>query len=442
MSKGANEIERNMEAALRPGRLITDGQSWDFVSRLEKIAAQVRSLVDDGQPATAVSLYETFIAGCYEKAEEIDDSSGSFGTFAGELFCGWVRARQAAMAEPRDTIERLLSWMEDDDYGFCHRLELDVVKELDADGLREYEAQVRTRLDASAADDGGIAGYPRRQWIGALKQVLTERGDADGYLALGEGMELTVKDCDALAEIYQRLGKLEEALAWVERGLTLAREQRSIDTAAYELERRKRELLPRLGRADEAIAAAWASFEGRPSDYAYEILMELVPENERAAWHDKAMSAAADEDLSSVIPLFVEQGEVERLARRIAATTDGELEELSHFTTEPAAKLLAEPHPALAARVFRALGLRIVNAKKSRYYDAALHDLERARDCYSSAGEQAQWEALVAEIRRKHARKGGFMEGFERLAAGYSARAPAPSFLERARSRWPKGGRP
>jgi hypothetical protein len=29
----------------------------------------------------AVTLYELFLAGCYEKAEELDDSSGGFGMF-------------------------------------------------------------------------------------------------------------------------------------------------------------------------------------------------------------------------------------------------------------------------------------------------------------------------------------------------------------------------
>jgi hypothetical protein len=35
-----------------------------------------------------VSLYETFLAGCYEKVEEIDGSSGSFGQFVGRKFRG------------------------------------------------------------------------------------------------------------------------------------------------------------------------------------------------------------------------------------------------------------------------------------------------------------------------------------------------------------------
>jgi hypothetical protein len=43
-----------------------------------------------------VTLCETFLAGCNAKAEEIDDSDGELGMFAGGLFCGWIKARQYA----------------------------------------------------------------------------------------------------------------------------------------------------------------------------------------------------------------------------------------------------------------------------------------------------------------------------------------------------------
>ena len=97
-------------------------------------------------------------------------------------------------------------------------------------------------------------------------------------------------------------------------------------------------------------------------------------------------------------------------------------------------------YPALAARVFRALGLRIVNAKKSKYYDAALADFERARDCYLAVAQEAEWEVLVAEVHREHGRKYSFMPGFKRIAAGGPARKPMPSLIERAKQRWTREG--
>ena len=69
--------------------------------------------------------------------------------------------------------------------------------------------------------------------------------------------------------------------------------------------------------------------------------------------------------------------------------TDEVLEKVSHYATEPAAKKLEKAEPGLAARLWRAQGMRIVNKSKSKYYDAALTNFERARRCYERAGRGA-----------------------------------------------------
>jgi hypothetical protein len=96
-------IERQMELAFRPGAFISDGASHSFVSGLEEVVAGIRKLAG-AEPARAAALYETFLAGCHEKADEVDDSSGSFGEFAGSLMCAWAEARQASGANPEDTV--------------------------------------------------------------------------------------------------------------------------------------------------------------------------------------------------------------------------------------------------------------------------------------------------------------------------------------------------
>jgi uncharacterized Zn finger protein len=163
--------------------------------------------------------------------------------------------------------------------------------------------------------------------------------------------------------------------------------------------------------------------------------MRFVPKTERAAWHAKAMVAAERADLGSLIDLWLETREVERLESRLRTATDSEIEHLSHSGTEPAASRLAKSHPDVAAKVYRALGMRILNAKKSKYYDAALSHFENAQRCYELSGLHHEWTALLAEVRRAHHRKAGFMAAFERLAAGHGP-SDVPSFLDRARNRW------
>jgi uncharacterized Zn finger protein len=114
------------------------------------------------------------------------------------------------------------------------------------------------------------------------------------------------------------------------------------------------------------------------------------------------------------------------------------LENISHYATEPAAMKLEKPHPGLAARLWRAQAMRIVDAGKSKYYDAAAANLERARKCYLRAGLAADWEDAVRQIRAGHYRKTAFMAAFESVSAGGGHQEP-PSFLERAKDRWGVG---
>jgi hypothetical protein len=106
-----------MESALQPGRFIRWNEGFSFVSGLRHLESEIERLAAS-DPARAVTLYETFLAGCNLKAEEIDDSDGELGTFAGGLFRGWITARQAADADRGQTAQFLPAWMDGDEYGF------------------------------------------------------------------------------------------------------------------------------------------------------------------------------------------------------------------------------------------------------------------------------------------------------------------------------------
>src|ERR1700730_9411973 len=156
------QMERSIEMALAPGHFISYKANFDFVRDLEAAEKQIALLVL-AEPKRAVSLYESFLSGCYAKAEEIDDSSGSFGQFVDKLFCGWIKARQAACADPDDTAARLLVWMDNDPYGFCYELERDAAKVLDKAGLAALEKLIRARLEAAGTTAPSVPGQsPRR----------------------------------------------------------------------------------------------------------------------------------------------------------------------------------------------------------------------------------------------------------------------------------------
>lgn len=221
--------------------------------------------------AQAVASYETFLAGCYEKAEEIDDSSGCFGDFVGKLHCAWIKAGQAAGADPNDIATQLVAWMEADPYGFCHDLERDAAKVLNTVGLAALIKHVRERFDVAGttkgAPDGSSprdAAYARRRWGEALRTLYLAQKHVEAYLALAKETGLTPADCHALATMLVPRRKTEDALAWVERGIKLAKQVPNSSTAGYELSKLKRVLLAKQGRSGEALDAAWGEYREHP----------------------------------------------------------------------------------------------------------------------------------------------------------------------------------
>lgn len=443
VARGSRDpLEEEIEAALDPGRFVGDHSCFSFVGDLEEVEREIAPLLESA-PDRAVALHEAFLAGCYEKVEELDDSSGAFGMFVGDLFCGWVKARQAADAPPEETAARLLGWMDDDPYGFCHGLETKVASVLDKAGLAALVAQVRDRLatpdEPPDGPDGRSTSYKQRRWAEVLRALHVGQRDVAAYVALAQQTGLSAKDCHTVARMLIAKRKPEEALSWVERGIEIAATDPRGSRADYELQDLRRELLRKLGREDEALASSWAEFRDHPSKYTYDDVMKFVPKPDRASWHAKAMEAAAGADLYSLIGLFVETKETARLAELVKGSTDEGLEAVSHYALEPAARRLEKAHVGEAARLWRAMGMRVVNAKKSKYYGAALGNFERAKRCYEKAGLGADWERVVREVRTEHHRKTGFMPGFEDLVKGAGPREEPP-FLERAKARWGKTG--
>jgi hypothetical protein len=437
----ADPIESEIEQALRPGVFISDRGCFSFVSDLDEVAARIGKLVSS-DPVRVIALYETFIAGCYEKAEGVDDSNGGFGQFVDELFCGWIKARQADGADPNETASRLLGWMDDDPYGFFNHIERVSAKVFDKAGLAAFVQQIRARFDgaskAAPKADGSFRDEPhyiRRRWGEVLRTLYVAQKDVNAYIALAEETGLAARDCHAIATLLGTRRKPGEALAWVDRGIELDKKIPRGSMERYRLAKLKRELLKKLGREKDALNTAWAEFREFPSKYTYDDLMKFVPKAERASWHVKAIEAAKRADLYSLVELLLETKEMDRLAGLVRQAKDQALEDLSHFTTDRIAKKIDKAHPDLAARLWRAQGMRIVNAKKSKYYGAALSNFESAKRCFERAGLVAEWEKTVSEVRADHHRKAGFMSGFDRLVAG-AGPSDEPSFLERAKARW------
>jgi hypothetical protein len=163
--KQIDQFEQAIELVLAPGTFISYGDASSFVDDVQNVASTIGKIIKS-EPERASLLFETFIGACHEKAEEIDDSSGNFGMLVEDLFLAWIKARQAATHDPDETAKFLLSWMEDDPYGFCHNLDRQVIKVLDKKGLEAFVGQIRAKFDSAPSLDEKRIPDPceRDQW--------------------------------------------------------------------------------------------------------------------------------------------------------------------------------------------------------------------------------------------------------------------------------------
>jgi hypothetical protein len=84
--KTREDLAGAIEAALRLGEFISYNRSWSFVRELEEVKGLLKGLLAGGQADRATDLFGIFLAGCYEKAGEVDDSGGNLGMFFQDLF--------------------------------------------------------------------------------------------------------------------------------------------------------------------------------------------------------------------------------------------------------------------------------------------------------------------------------------------------------------------
>jgi hypothetical protein len=182
--------------ALMPGRFV----KWDAVSGLAGNLDQMH-----GEATRAVRLYEVFLTGVYAKIEEADDECGLANLFH-RLICGWIQARQAAGKPAEETVRQLLKWMKNDDYGFCHDIEEEVVKVLHTPErqlfIRHFEQLVESAIPGQGAGSAKAIfeyGNSLRLPAMSLKEIYEALGDVPAYAALCGKLGISPRDCEHLA---------------------------------------------------------------------------------------------------------------------------------------------------------------------------------------------------------------------------------------------------
>lgn len=212
---------------------------------------------------------------------------------------------------------------------------------------------------------------------------------------------------DHLLERDQPRRALEVAGDWLE--------EEPGDWKIEEVSRRRRHLLAQLGEDPaQILEEAWESFSQEPSP---EGLRELRSSSPQSPERVDAQALEHIHDQPYVILGLlkeIEPGEV--FIAWIEEQPIEVLKAVSSWTLQDVAPALEASGPAVAAKVYTALGWRHLDRGKAKYYSLAVDAFAHARRLYLELGRQTDWDRVVEEVTEAHGQKYSFMPRFRELS--------------------------
>ncbi|WP_416064449.1 DUF6880 family protein [Rhizobium sp. ZK1] len=424
----AREIRKRLASIARARTFI----DWHKVKKLKAdLETQRKAIVDIvavDDPKEGFELIWQFLALADSIFERSDDGSGSLiESFHQACTDAGVIAR-AAGVDAETLADKIFAAVQGNAYGQYDELITAMVAALGNDGLEylktlfvQWSKEPQTK---PAADDRRVIGWSAKGPIYedevygnqreltvriALQEIADAQGDVDAYIA--QQPEKTRRFPLVAADIAGRLlfsGRAHEALQMLDGVDTGGRTEIPVE---WQLARA--ETLDALGRADEAQADRWKSFEQSLNDVHLRAFLKRLPDFDDIEAEEKAfVYVHAFPDVHRALTFFLgwpALAEAAKLVVKRKAELDGDFYELM----TPAAEALAVKHPLAATLVLRSMiDFTLDSGRSSRYKHAARHlaecvSLSPHITDFSSAGTH---EAYLAELKRRHDKKYGFWD--------------------------------
>lgn len=447
------DYTKKIERVLRFDRYIKYDMAHEFIEGLEDVHSEIMKIESDN-PEDKANLIEAFIVGGLEKTGEIDDSGAHLAMFIDGLFQSLIVALRETNIPKEEALKRVLAWSNRDDCGYCDNVEEEMLRVLNEQEVMAYRNMIEGNIlreleEANKDNNESISGNNpfssnnkkvnrcHSQQAAILKELYKKQNDENAYIKLCDNSIWEISDYYEMALIYENQQQFAIAFDWLSKGMSGVAANPH-HPCSSNMERMSRRLLLKLGRWQEAIEKAWEKFIEYPSVFKYQDLGECWPldddkdkESVKVEWYQKAL-AIIDENasLDNKIEFYLQFNEIELLTKFVANASDEQLGQIGHNRGEKMAVLLKDQYPLLAARVYRAQGMRIVENKKSKYYDKAAEYLYLAKQLYCQNGQAKEWDKIVNTILVEHKRKSGFMAEFNNVLNDQPPRR-VPSFQER-----------
>ena len=241
----------------------------------------------------------------------------------------------------------------------------------------------------------------------ALEAIADAQGDVDAFIAQQGEMARSVPS--VAVEIAQRLlaaGRAEEAWTAIN-----AVDQGRPSWVPVEWEQTRLEVLETLGRANEAQAFRWASFERSLNPDHLRSYLKRLPDFEDLEAEERAIAhAQSHPSVHVALGFLVTWPALDQAAHMVLARAD-ELNGDFYEILAPAAAALEAKHPLAATVLRRALIDFALERNRTKRYQHAARHLEECKNLADRIGDFGTFEAHDVYIRRlkaQHGRKSSF----------------------------------
>ena len=375
---------------------------------LDQVLASIQGLMDKGCLAEAETLLVVFVQAAENGMAHIDDSYGYLWPTCqqGVALWGQVWAR----TEPRDSkklAELVYGHIHNNDYAVKDNMISKFADALGEEGLHTLQWRLKGDLAALPQPDpqAKLPDFERVQVTGWLEEIADALGDIDEYIAIVKAEQQTETYALPIARRLFEAGRLQEALTFLEKG----RAHRGFHHGEpYDYPTLKTKILVGLGRGDEARETLWKEFATFLRMSTFESILELTPDQQKAQAYDRAISLAEHHRSPEQAAYFlVRLGKLQRAAN-LLERRQSDISGSMYDVLLKVAQALAEPHPAQAWIVYKALTVDILDEGRYKAYPHAARYLMRMDELADTAGTQPRQAEFVVSLRQAHGRKSSF----------------------------------
>jgi hypothetical protein len=393
----------------------------EYADGLFSLCDVLRSRLNGPHAADVVELAELAIAEVENSLEKIDDSNGYILPAIRELAAIHLEACERTRPEPEKLAERLFRFQLEGKWGTFADLFPAYAEALGDVGLRIYRELLNeqwSELPALATSNSAYAYDSRRSKVTHAMAALAEfDGDVDALIRIKSKDLSTSYQFLQVASLCRDHGRLDEGLAWAERGIEELKKNFDPELLAFCIDG----YLSR-GDVDKADAYAWRRFVSHTSALAFEALLKVAAATGR---RDETRQRALEHMWACVTK--EEAGKAKRsvwdtstrteLVKVYLAEHDNEAA-WNAFTGGPVATQIFErmaavrgaTHPRDALVIYHNLlpGTVSRGTGKAQYNDA-FEIVQAIRELRAKLGEDAQFAAELAEMRQTYRAKRNFI---------------------------------